>query len=76
MSPQRPGQGEPCPPSLREALRRDRDPVLHVACHHCGATPGKPCHRPSGQLLSKAHATRYEAADLPPVLPDTQRRRT
>ncbi|GAA0704637.1 hypothetical protein GCM10010193_69540 [Kitasatospora atroaurantiaca] len=58
-------QGEPCPPSLRETIRRNKPPALQVTCPHCHTPPGQPCRAASGRLLHQAHATRYEAAGLP-----------
>lgn len=59
------GQGEPCPPSLREAIRRTKPPALQVHCAHCNAPPGQACRGRSGRPLHQAHATRYETAGLP-----------
>jgi hypothetical protein len=71
----RPGQGQPCPPSLREQLRRQQPPAVHVACPHCGAPEGQPCKGPSGRRLRQAHASRFEAAGLrPEIVADEQLR--
>lgn len=69
--------GQPCPPSLRTALRGKQPPALQVDCPHCEATAGQPCHGPSGRRLHQAHASRYEAAGLKPgIVTEAQQRRT
>lgn len=68
--------GQPCPPSLRTALRGQQPPALRVACPHCEAPAGQPCHGPSGRRLRQAHASRYEAAGLRTgIVTDPEQRR-
>lgn len=64
----KPGQGEPCPPSLRDSLRRNQTPALGADCPHCKAPAGRVCHGPTGRRLANPHASRWEAAGLKPQL--------
>lgn len=64
----KPGQGEPCPPSLRTLIRGHQSAALQHACPHCSAKAGQQCKGARGNRHRQPHASRYEAAGLPTEL--------